>query len=399
MFVATKNKKLATTTTGALPRPRWYTASFRNRPFLEAMSDGDFREQYLDAVSSFIRDQDRAGIDIVTDGDARHDIDIGGASWYSYPALRLDGVSPPVAAETKTYYGESHPGDILFEIAESRGALPIITGKLGRGQLHYTDLWRLAQRMTEKPVKFGAISAQNLLNMLGDTYYKDRKTLLMEGAAAFNEELKIVARAGCQIIQIEAPSIFHHDAPVYKEGLTPGFFVKAANREVEGLRALTEVWCHTCMGSPAAQKVPRKAGDPAAHFTRYTREALKQLNDLDVDVITFETATDKGVDIEAICTEISPDKKICIGGVSHRTLQVERPEEVAELIRAALKYVPPERLIVGTDCGFGREGMGRRHAFFKMVSLVRGTNIVRRELGLPEVSVLAADPRFSFEQA
>jgi 5-methyltetrahydropteroyltriglutamate--homocysteine methyltransferase len=71
---------------------------------------------------------------------------------------------------------------------------------------------------------------------------------------------------------------------------------------------------------------------------------------------------------------------------------VERPDEVAGLIRRALKVMDPARLIVSTDCGFGRQGMSRLHAFYKMVSLVRGTNIVRRELGLPEADVLAADP-------
>jgi 5-methyltetrahydropteroyltriglutamate--homocysteine methyltransferase len=74
-------------------------------------------------------------------------------------------------------------------------------------------------------------------------------------------------------------------------------------------------------------------------------------------------------------------------------LQVERPEEVAKLIRRALKVIPPERLIISTDCGFGRQGMSRLHAFYKMVALTRGTNMVRRELGLPEADVLAADPK------
>ena len=113
---------------------------------------------------------------------------------------------------------------------------------------------------------------------------------------------------------------------------------------------------------------------------------------LDVDVITFEAADNGGDEIESFAAEISPDKKIAIGVVSHRTLQVERPEQVAALIRRALKVMDPARLIVSTDCGFGRQGMGRLHAFYKMVSLVRGTNIVRRELGLPEVDILAADP-------
>ena len=73
----------------------------------------------------------------------------------------------------------------------------------------------------------------------------------------------------------------------------------------------------------------------------------------------------------------------------------ERPEEIADHIRRALEFIPPERLILSSDCGMGREGMSRRHAFYKMVALVQGTNIVRRELGLPEAECLAADPRFS----
>ena len=76
-------------------------------------------------------------------------------------------------------------------------------------------------------------------------------------------------------------------------------------------------------------------------------------------------------------------------------MQVERPDEVADLIREALKNIPPERLIISSDCGMGREGMGRRHSTYKMVAMVLGTNIVRKELGLPEAQCLAADPRYS----
>ena len=76
-------------------------------------------------------------------------------------------------------------------------------------------------------------------------------------------------------------------------------------------------------------------------------------------------------------------------------LQVETPDEVAAKIRAALEHIAPERLVISTDCGMGREGMSRRHAFYKMVSLVLGTNIVRKELGLPQAECLAADERYS----
>ena len=75
--------------------------------------------------------------------------------------------------------------------------------------------------------------------------------------------------------------------------------------------------------------------------------------------------------------------------------EIERPEEIAEVIRGALKHIPVERLILCSDCGMGREGMSRRHARYKMVSMVLGTNIVRKELGLPEAECLAADGRYS----
>ena len=77
------------------------------------------------------------------------------------------------------------------------------------------------------------------------------------------------------------------------------------------------------------------------------------------------------------------------------SLQVEKPEDIAANIRAALKHIPAERLILCSDCGMGREGMSRRHARYKMVALVQGTNIVRKELGLPEAECLAADERYS----
>jgi 5-methyltetrahydropteroyltriglutamate--homocysteine methyltransferase len=87
--------------------------------------------------------------------------------------------------------------------------------------------------------------------------------------------------------------------------------------------------------------------------------------------------------------------KVCIGAIDHHTLQVETPGEVADLIRQALKVIPAERLVLSSDCGMGREGMSRRHAFYKMVALVQGTNIVRKELGLQPTESLGADPKFS----
>ena len=112
-------------------------------------------------------------------------------------------------------------------------------------------------------------------------------------------------------------------------------------------------------------------------------------------MVTFETPENGCEEIAEIGAAIWKDKKICIGFVRHRSLQVEGPDDVAALIRKALKFVRPERLILSSDCGFGRQGMTRTHAFYKMVAIVKGANIVRHELGLPEAAVSAADGRYA----
>jgi 5-methyltetrahydropteroyltriglutamate--homocysteine methyltransferase len=187
-------------------------------------------------------------------------------------------------------------------------------------------------------------------------------------------------------VQIEEPPI-HQVIADPNATIAPAQWVEAFNAEVAGLRGKCEVWCHACWGSPAAQRV-------ASHDQSY-KDALPYFDQLDVDVITFEGAFNRGLDFENIGRMISKDKKVALGVVSHRTLQVERPEEIAQLIRLALRYIEPERLILSSDCGFGRQSMSRMHAYYKMLALVRGANMVRRELGLAEAYIPGADPQLS----
>ena len=383
MLTVSKDRTLLTTITGSLPRPHWFVANLNGRPFSLAMTDVAFREQYTDAVASFLSDQARAGLDLLTDGDARCDCDVGGRSWFAYPAERLDGLEGHHVGRGRTASSrDKAAGDLMFEVLETR-VLPHVTGDVKRGPLEYARVWKVAQRMTRKPVKFGAISGQMLATGVNDRHYGDRSALVMALARLMNDELHELADAGCPVIQVEEPAI-HGMVGVDDQEVTGDFLVEAFNAEIKGLRAKTEVWCHTCWGNPAAQRTETQR--------RFYTKALPFFDRLDVDVVTFEAADNGGDEIENFAAGIGRDKKIAIGVVSHRTLQVERPEEVAALIRRALKVIAPTRLIVSTDCGFGRQGMSRLHAFYKMVSLVRGTNIVRRELGLPEADVLAADP-------
>ncbi len=118
---------------------------------------------------------------------------------------------------------------------------------------------------------------------------------------------------------------------------------------------------------------------------------------MNCDVLMLECGSNQARDISLLKNH-KTDKKIGIGVVDHTHTTVESPELVASTIRRALEVIPAERLIITADCGFGREGLSRRIAHFKCVSLVLGTNIVRRELGLDEARCRVADPAYAFHQ-
>jgi 5-methyltetrahydropteroyltriglutamate--homocysteine methyltransferase len=387
MLNATRDKKLATAMVGSFPKPAWFTESLRGRPFKIAMGDSLYREQYVDAVACYINEQERAGLDILTDGDTRFDLEVGGRSWFFYVIERLGGISGARDTSHFLEYADIKPGHILYEVQEAYHP-PAVTGKITRGPLHYSALWKTAQKMTGKPVKFGAISATCLPMMLWNEHYKNDQELTMDLAAALNEELRELAAAGCPVIQVEEPP--HHFAccttpPATEKDLD--FYTRAFNREVEGVN--TEIWAHTCWGNPNQQSF---------YWERPSYErSLPYLMALNADVVGLECASSNGRDLPLL-KHHKTAKKIAIGVINHTATTVEPPALVANLIRKALEYVPPERLIISADCGFGREGLSRRIAFYKCVSLVLGTNIVRKELGLPEVEVRAADQRFAFRE-
>jgi len=387
MLRATKNIMLPTTITGSLPRPSWYTQTLGARSFLDAMVNNQFREQYVDAVSIYIHEQEWAGLDIVTDGDAHFDPDVGGQSWTNYPPRHMGGFDRNPQPTPSGRGGVAFPpGHILHDYLEAR-VMPGIVGPVTRGDLQYSAMWKVAQRMTRKPVKFGTIGPELVAFAVGDKHYKSMKDRILAISDALNAELHDLADAGCPVIQFEEPQIHLLAVRNYvDEVINPAFSVEVFNRTVKGLRAKTEVWCHTCWGNPSQQRMFKEV--------QSYKSALEMLNKVDADVITFESASAHGMDLEAF-GKIITDKKIAIGVIDHHSLQIERPEEIADHIRTALKHIPAERLVLSSDCGMGREGMSRRHAYYKTVSLVLGTNMVRKELGLPEAEVLAADPRYS----
>ena len=189
MFKASGGKTLPTSIIGSLPRPSWYTAVLGAKTFLEAMVNARYREQYEDAVSVHLRAQETAGLDICTDGDAHYDEEVGGMSWQSYPLRHLAGFNTVAEPAIYNVGAVAYPrGHILHDYLEAR-VFPRIVGPLGPGNLQYAAMWKVAQRLTTKPVKFGTILPELLAASAADSYYKDPVERTMALSEALNKEL------------------------------------------------------------------------------------------------------------------------------------------------------------------------------------------------------------------
>jgi 5-methyltetrahydropteroyltriglutamate--homocysteine methyltransferase len=241
-------------------------------------------------------------------------------------------------------------------------------------------------------VKFGTISADlasAVLNLGTDVYDDDKRELMWDIAGVLNAELRQLAAAGCTVIQIEEPAI-HSQAAYGADADTLDFLVDLFNRHVEGLDDV-EIWVHTCWGNPGAQH----CFDPDISYENSIDIYLNRLN---ADVWTIES---KDADHRPLAL-FEPykgklTKKVAVGFISHRTLQVEPAETIAADIRRALEYIDPEHLVLSSDCGFGRQGVPRPIAFYKAAAMVQGANIVRGELGAEQTGPRAANPTLQID--
>lgn len=132
MFTTTRDKALLTTTTGALPRPHWYTENLRGIPLSQGFSRLAYREQHFDCLACHVAAQHRAGIDIFVDGDTRLDDDVAGRAWVSYATERIAGIGTPrVEVPPAGFMADKGPGDLMWEVIETR-MTPPVTEKIGR---------------------------------------------------------------------------------------------------------------------------------------------------------------------------------------------------------------------------------------------------------------------------
>jgi 5-methyltetrahydropteroyltriglutamate--homocysteine methyltransferase len=358
------------------------------RPIDTCMMDVRFREKFLDALAVVLSDQERAGLDILTHGDLHCDDDMAGRSWHHYPLQRWSGLSGDFlqSEKTRASWLRYPPGTMLNEIYTG-WRWPRVVDKIKHQPLDYAKIWRLAQGKTSLPVRFGTCCSQ-VMGLFLDIHtkkYKDNHQVVWDMAVAMNKELLALRDAGCKCIQIEEPTLHFWSNTYGRKHEKVKFMLEAYNREVQGLEDI-ELWIHTCWGNPNMQRV--------IDNDSYRESFQLYLEQCRGDVWTIETKDRNFREIELFAPlKGKLKKKICIGVVSHRRLQVEQPEEIAASIRETLKHIAPEQLILSSDCGFGRQGCNRDIAFFKSAAIAQGTNIVRRELGLPETHPRAADPR------
>jgi 5-methyltetrahydropteroyltriglutamate--homocysteine methyltransferase len=394
MLTATKDLLLPATVTGSWPRPRWFDTGMWGRPLSRAMLDLTYREQLQDALSAVLDDQERAGLDVLTNGDYFHDEDLAGHAWMHYPLERWRGFERHGVAPAAR--SPHPPGALLHEVGGA-WRWPRVVGKVEPDPdvpLEYAKIHRLTAQRTRKPVKFGTVAPQVLhkyLELATDVYDDDRRQLIWDLTMAMNEELRELQAAGCTVIQLEEPIVHHVLASPDPDPELVDFLVDVWNAGVEGLDDV-EIWIHTCWGNPNMQRV---VSTPS-----YADAVEIYLERMRGDVWTIETKDSglAGVELFAPWKGKLP-KKVAIGVVSHRTLQVESAEEVAADIRRALEFIDPESLVLSSDCGFGRQGCNRLIAYYKAAAIARGRNIVLGELGVDQRYIPGADPHLQTDGA
>lgn len=337
---------LPTTVVGSYPQPDWLVdravLTGRMPPRVRAKEIWRVPEPLLegaqdDATLLAIRDMERAGIDIVTDGEARRE------SYSNRFALALDGVDL------------DNPGEVIGRTGK-RTSVPRVTGPIKRrGPVEVRDAAFLAAN-TDRVTKITLPGPFTLSRQAKDEYYGDPEAMALAYAEAVNEEAKDLKRSGVDIIQLDEPWMeqFPDEARAY--GL------KALNRALDGIDGTTIV--HVCFGY--AHVVPDK---PHAY------SILPYLAECRADQISIEAAQ-PNLDL-TVLRELT-QKSILLGVLDLGSAEVETAEIVAARIRRGLEHVPADRIVPAPDCGM--KYLPRDRAFGKLRALADGAAIVRKEL-------------------
>jgi 5-methyltetrahydropteroyltriglutamate--homocysteine methyltransferase len=338
---------LPTTVVGSYPQPEWLV----NRKMLSKVvprtrmreiwrvADEFLEQAQDDATLLAIREMERAGIDIITDGEIRRE------SYSNRFATALEGLDLERPGEVRTRSGAMTP-------------VPRVVAKIRRSRAVELRDMQFLRANTARPAKITLPGPFTMGQQAKNEFYRDDEEMAMDFAAAVNAEAKDLEAAGADIIQLDEPWL-RNDPEAAKR-----YAVKAINRALEGIRVPTVV--HLCFGYAAV--VPGASKPSGYSF-------LPGLADSIAQQISIEAAQPK-LDL-GVLRDLA-GKKIMLGVLDLGDDAVETPEQVAQRIRAGLKYLKPEQLIPAPDCGM--KYMAREVAFGKLKALAAGAAIVRREL-------------------
>jgi 5-methyltetrahydropteroyltriglutamate--homocysteine methyltransferase len=308
-----------------------------------------------DATRLAIDDQERVGLDVITDGEERrHRFD-------SYFFRRFGGLDTVTLGAWRTENRDMSFIDVDPEVRarlDQARAPRVVSEITWPGPIALQDL-RFLKRHTRRPVKMTVIGPLTTAARLVNEFYTDEESLGLAAASVINEELRSLDALGVDIIQLDEPDFhFRHDA-------ASRWGTRALDRAFLGIRATTAV--HICYGYAY---IGRKRA--AAHYG----SALEAIAASTCQQISLEYEQPKhDQEILRCCG----DKTVILGCLDLGTSEVENPSYIAGRIRAALTVVPPERLHVAPDCGMWF--LPRPVAFAKLESLVAAASMVRKELG------------------
>ena len=336
---------LETTVVGSYPQPDWLIDRAQldskvpriRAPEIWRVDPALLEQAQDDATRLAISDMERAGVDVITDGEIRRE------SYSNRFATALDGVDA------------EHPGEIINRIGK-RSVVPRITGPIRRARpVEVRDVEFLRQN-TSRRIKITLPGPFTMAQQAQDEHYRDDEALAMAFAAAVNEELRDLEAAGADVIQLDEPWLESRVEQARR------YAVRAIDRALEGIAVTTAV--HVCFGYAAVVKEKPRG-----------YAFLAQLADAAASQISIEAAQPK-LDL-GVLRELG-GKSVMLGVLDLGTAEIESAETVAARIRAALEHVPADRLIVAPDCGM--KYLTRDVAFGKLCALTKGAALVRREL-------------------
>jgi 5-methyltetrahydropteroyltriglutamate--homocysteine methyltransferase len=337
---------LQTTIAGSLPKPAWLAPP--NQLWAPWLLEGErLAEGKRDAVRLALSDQERAGIDIVTDGEQtrRH--------FVTTLIESLDGVD---FEHKKTVRIRSrYDADV-----------PVVVGPVARRQPVFVEDARFLRGATERKVKYTLPGPMTMVDTLYDAHYGSREKLALAFAGILNDEARAIEAAGVDVIQFDEPAFNVYFDEVRDWGIA------ALERAAQGLKCTTAV--HICYGYGIRANIEWKK-TLGAEWRQY-ENTFPLLAHSTIAQVSLECANSH-VPLELI--GLLKGKDVLVGAIDVATDRVESAEDVAATIRAALKYVPAERIYPCTNCGM--VPLSREVARAKLEALGAGAALVRRELG------------------